>query len=181
MRISGRMHIIIDGYNLIRQSAALRRFEKFSLERGRQALISSMASYNKRHLHRITVVFDGWEGGGEMEERDRQEGIEIIYSRRGEKADDVIKRLVQAISTETAVVSSDRDIAIFAGRRGATAISSPDFEAVLNRATTQHSGTGQWNGEEMEEEETTGGRKKKGPARRPSRKEKNLLAALKKL
>lgn len=175
------MHIIIDGYNFIRQSATLRRFERFSLERGRQALISAMASYNKHCRHRITVVFDGWEGGGEAEERDRQDGIEIIYSRRGEKADDVIKRLVQAKSTETLVVSSDRDIAVFAGRRGATAISSPDFDAAISKTAMQASHAGQAADEKDEERGATDGRKKKGPARRPSRKEKSLLAAIKKL
>jgi len=175
------MHIIIDGYNLIRQSAYLRRFERFSLERGRQALISALASYHKRGGRRITIVFDGWDGGEEMEERDRQAGIEIIYSRRGEKADEVIKRLVQAKSGETVVVSSDREIAVFADRRGATAISSPDFEAVISRAETQNPDAGSGAGEEEEEEKSAIGKKKKGPARRPSRKEKNLLAALRKL
>lgn len=173
------MHIIIDGYNLIRQSAALRRFERFSLERGRQALISSIASYNKRRPHLVTIVFDGWEGGGETEERDRQDGIDIIYSRRGEKADDVIKRLVQEKRGETVVVSSDRDIAVFTDKRGATAISSPAFETAISRAATLNPYAGQE--ADKEERETAGGRKKKGPARRPSRKEKNLLAVIRKL
>jgi hypothetical protein len=83
------------------------------------------------------------------------------------------------------VVSSDRDIAVFAYRRGATAIPSPDFEAVIQRAAAQSSDPAgkaavRWTGEEDEESETAG-RKKKGPSRRPSRKEKNLLATLKKL
>ena len=96
------MHIIIDGYNLIRQSDFLRRFEKQSLEAGRQALLQQASLYRKKKGHRITVVFDGWENGSPFEERDRQGGITIVYSRRGEKADEVIKRgIVTSISPRT--------------------------------------------------------------------------------
>ena len=40
------MHIIVDGYNLIRQSDVLRGHERKSLEAGRKALIRSLASTN---------------------------------------------------------------------------------------------------------------------------------------
>ncbi|MEQ8213875.1 MAG: NYN domain-containing protein, partial [Smithellaceae bacterium] len=66
------MHIIIDGYNLIRQSDSLRRYERQSLEAGRQALISRLIEYKRKKGHKITVVFDGWDQGAAMEERDRQ-------------------------------------------------------------------------------------------------------------
>jgi uncharacterized protein len=88
------MHIIVDGYNLIRQSATLRHSEVKSLEEGRNALIRSLVGYRRHRGHRITVVFDGWVGGSPQEERDLAGGVEIIYSRLGEKADEVIKRLL---------------------------------------------------------------------------------------
>ena len=56
------MHIIVDGYNLIRQSDTFRHSERKSLEEGRNALIRSLAGYRKLRGHRITVVFDGWVG-----------------------------------------------------------------------------------------------------------------------
>lgn len=177
---SGFMRIIIDGYNLIRQSVILHRLERSGLERGRQALISRMAAFNKQRRHTIVIVFDGWCGGGEVEERDKQDGIDIIYSRRGEKADDVIKRLIQGTGGETAVVSSDREIAVFAQRRGAAAIPSPDFETVIQRAAVQ-SPYALCPSREEDGESEEAGRKKKGPSRRPSRKARNLLAAIKKL
>ena len=90
------MHIIVDGYNLIRQSDVLRGHERQSLEAGRKALIRGLAQYKRLRGHRITVVFDGWEGGSPLEERDLAGGVAIIYSRLGEKADEVIKRLVAA-------------------------------------------------------------------------------------
>jgi uncharacterized protein len=72
------MHIIVDGYNLIRQSATLRHSEMKSLEEGRNALIRSLAGFRKLRGHRMTVVFDGWVGGSPREERDLAGGVEII-------------------------------------------------------------------------------------------------------
>ena len=66
------MHIIVDGYNLIRQSDILRLHERQGLEAGRKALVHLLAGYRRSRGHRITVVFDGWLGGPPQEERDRE-------------------------------------------------------------------------------------------------------------
>ena len=128
------MHIVIDGYNLIRQSDHLRPFDKRSLEAGRNALLQLLAPYRKGKQHAITVVFDAWDGGGPLEERDTHAGISIVYSRRGKTADEVIKEMVgRRGGEELLVVTSDRDVADHAVHRGATAISSPEFEKVIFR------------------------------------------------
>ena len=178
------MHIIIDGYNLIRQSDSLRRYERFSLEEGRKALIRFIAVYRKQKGHKVTVVFDGWESGPAEEERDRQEGIDIIYSRRGEKADDVIKRRVEKMGEEIVVVTSDRDIANFVIRRGGTAISSREFEELISRPKTGLPDPSSYTEERCDrdkEDETTANVKKKGPSRRLSRKKKAARVRIRKL
>jgi uncharacterized protein len=176
------MHIIVDGYNLIRQSDALRRYERISLEEGRRALVRSLDDYRKLRGHRITVVFDGWEGGSPQEERDRAGGIDIIYSRLGEKADEVIKRLVAAGSEETLIVTSDREITTFAARRGKGTIASPEFAARLDQLTTAPSPEVDIPGEtDGEEDDHHGTAKKKGPARRLSKQKRAALARIKKL
>ena len=178
------MHIIIDGYNLIRQSDTLKRYERFSLEEGRKALIRFLAVYKRHKGHKLTVVFDGWESGPAEEERDRQEGIDIIYSRRGEKADDVIKRIVQKTGEEVIVVTSDRDIADFVSRRGRTAVSSQDFEGVVSKLKISITGSPRLpvNGYEKDDDEAAStGVKKKGPSRRLSRKKKTAMTKIRKL
>ena len=42
------MFILIDGYNLIRQSDTLRRYERKSLEEGRRALIAKLVEYERK-------------------------------------------------------------------------------------------------------------------------------------
>jgi predicted RNA-binding protein with PIN domain len=176
------MHIIVDGYNLIRQSDALRQYERISLEEGRRALVRSLADYRKLRGHRITIVFDGWEGGSPGEERDRAGGVDIIYSRLGEKADEVIKRLVAAGGEEILVVTSDREIVTFAARRGKTSIASLAFAERLERVAAGPSSDADIPAEtEEDEDDRAGAAKKKGPARRLSKQKRAALARIKKL
>ena len=53
------IHIIIDGYNLIRQSTTLSALDQQDIMLGREALVDTLAAYRKIKHHRITVVFDG--------------------------------------------------------------------------------------------------------------------------
>jgi predicted RNA-binding protein with PIN domain len=174
------MHIIIDGYNLIRQSDSLRRHEKQSLEAGRRALILRLAEYKRKKGHRITVVFDGWEKGPAMEERDRQENIGIIYSRRGEKADDVIKRLADNSSEETIIISSDREIASYVTRHGKTALSSTEFEMLMFKAITESEGN-DFAADKEDDDENDHHSSKKGPAKRLPRARRHAQTKIKKL
>lgn len=178
------MHIIIDGYNVIRQSEVLRRFEKYGLESGRRELLRLLSLYRKSRGHRITVVFDGWVSGSPVEEREREGGITVVYSRRGEKADEVIKRMVQRQEMETVVVTSDRELADFVSRRGATAVPAPTFESRLSdaeRKTPQGRDTKDGGDKERNADGTIRGTKKKGPQKRISKREKIFLSRVKKI
>lgn len=180
------MHLIIDGYNLIRQSDAFRQSEKVSLEEGRHALLRSLSQYRKRTGHRLTVVFDAWASGSPEVERDRYGGIAILYSQRGRTADDLIKRMVRERREALVVVTSDRDISDFAARRGVPAVSSPDFEARMLEAAPGAAGPAGnpvpgRNGEPGDREPSPSGTKKKGPSRRLSKKQRAVQAAFRRL
>ena len=173
------MLILIDGYNLIRQSDTLRRFEQQSLEAGRRALISKLMAYKMKRGHAITVVFDGWKSGSPEEERDRQGTIDIIYSRYGEKADDVIKRLAADIAEEAVVISSDREIASYVTRRGKTSLASPEFEMLMFKAAARSA-----NGDfacDKEDDATNHQSSKKGPAKRLPRARRQAQTKIRKL
>jgi predicted RNA-binding protein with PIN domain len=174
------MHILIDGYNLIRQSIRLRRFERQSLEAGRNALISWLAEYRNRKGHRITVVFDGWVSGSAQEERDYSAGIHIIYSSRGVKADDVLKRITASTDEEILVVSSDREVASYATRRGKATLSSLEFESIVDKqsAAVDYETP---DPKDDDEEENNRPINKKGPARRLSRAQRQAQTKIRKL
>jgi len=154
------LHLIIDGYNLIRQSPWLSLLDARDLEEGREALLQSLTAYRQRRLqHKITVVFDGWQGGGLRESRDVYQGMGVVYSRRGERADEVIKRLLAREGRRAVMVSSDRELQDFAESKGATWVAAGQFESqYLTQAETGSAG----------EEDAPAPRSgvKKGPARR---------------
>jgi len=170
------LHLIIDGYNLIRQSPFLQEIDARELEAGREALLACLAAYRRaRAQHKITVVFDGWERGDFKESRDRRAGMAIIYSRRGEKADEVIKRLLEKERGRAVVVSSDRELQDYADRLGAAWISAPQFEMTHLR----QAGDGFPDG--GDDASSLPGTQKKGPSHRAPKRQRQRQQRLKKL
>ena len=167
------MHLIIDGYNLLHVSRSLTHLSPVQLQWERERLIDQLSAYQKLKPCRITVVFDGWQGGWGTEKRESQKGVEVIYSKLGEKADEVIKRLVKEKGAGAIVITSDRDIARFAERMAVSVIPSDQFRERMEISTDKF--------EENLEEGEEAGVKQKGPSRRLSKKEKRARAALKKL
>jgi len=169
------MHLIIDGYNLLHINRSLIRLNAIQLRWERDRLIDQLSAYQKLKPIGIIVVFDGWLGGWTTEKREIKKGIEVIYSRLGEKADEVIKRLVKEKGSGAIVITSDRDISRFAERMDAAVIPSEQFREKLEVSSNKVEG-----GLDEEEEEEKG-IKKKGLSRRLSKKEKRARVALKKL
>jgi uncharacterized protein len=169
------MHLIVDGYNIIRQSPRLQFLDAMDLQAGREALLELLAQYRGRSHHQITVVFDGWQRGDLKESRDRYRGILVIYSRRGERADEVIKRLLHQERERALVVTSDREIQVGAEQARAAWINASEFElSHLNdpaRAADP----------EAEASPSGRGPHKKGPARRLSKRLRQRQQRIKKL
>ncbi|MGD8367597.1 MAG: NYN domain-containing protein [Desulfobacterales bacterium] len=164
------LHIIVDGYNMIRQSSDLRRYDRFDLASGREELLRRLAEYRKVRPHRITVVFDGAGVPLPTEERDRVRGIDVRFSRGGESADTVIRRMAAREKERALVVSSDRGVSDFAAARGAAVIDSPAFEERIEIG--RHAG--QTEGGEPPAAGWTPTTRKKGPSRRlPKRQRRN--------
>ena len=169
MRRSVISSIIIDGYNLI-------GIYHKDLEKQRNKLIDSLIEYHKRKGHEITVVFDGWKTGGAQENHSVIGGIKVIYSRMGEKADSVIKRIISSERRGWIVVTSDRDIAARAWASGSVPISSEDFLNAIAKIQTEKKNM--YEEEYVEEYVQTS---RKGSPRMLSKKEKAIRNILHKL
>jgi len=173
------LRIIIDGYNLIRQSLTLRSYDYLDVAKGREKLIEKLAHYRTLKHHPILVVFDGWQGGRPTEQRTKEKGIDIIYSKRGEKADEVIKRLVSNRKEELIVVTSDQEITHFCKSRRCDVIPSPSFEEKM-----EFSSPARMKGLEEDADNKSLppiSTKKKGPSKKLPKSKRRLLQRLKKL
>ncbi|MFO0752484.1 MAG: NYN domain-containing protein [Thermodesulfovibrionales bacterium] len=131
MTTQGQRHpasafLIIDGYNVIGI------FHRDG-EKAREAFVALLIDYIKVKPHHVTVVFDGHKTGAGVERTAVRGGVRVIYSRLGERADDVIKRIISKERREWLVVSSDREIAHHAWSVGSIPVSSHLFHEIVTR------------------------------------------------
>jgi predicted RNA-binding protein with PIN domain len=122
------------------------------------------------------VVFDGWKTGGSREEQIVAGGVRVIYSRLGEKADSVIKRIITRERKEWIVITSDRDIMSYAWSIGSVPIPSFEFQSLLEKGDASPEGE-----YDLLEEDYDEASRRKGNPQMLSKKEKALLRVRRKL
>lgn len=172
------LHIVIDGYNLLYQSRRIAPGDRDDLQTRRQSLIDALAAYRKIRPHVITVVFDGTAAQCDLPRRDRLKGINLRFSRCGELADAVIKRMAAREKERVLVVSSDREIVDYAVGRGAAVMSAPEFEERLALVSLLEEKPGLTEAESDGWNATT---RKKGPSRRLPKRERKMRSRTDKL
>jgi predicted RNA-binding protein with PIN domain len=163
------MDLVIDGYNLIGNNQGLYG----AVEHKRNWLIQQLSQYQKIKKLNVIVVFDGWQSGMANESIDQKDGVKIVYSRLGEKADQVIIRIAREKGAGAVVVSSDREIRNAVERFGAVAIYSGEFNQILRSLD------GSLSDDEDETDESIPS--KAGNANRLSKSDRKRLDKLKKL
>ena len=123
------VHLLVDGYNVTKAG-----YGAVSLEQQRGRLVSGLAALAARTGAEVTVVFDGAgqeSGRGAPPTR----GVRVLFSPAGVIADDVLLELVsvEPQGRPLVVVSSDREVADGARRKGATSLPNRALLALLDR------------------------------------------------
>jgi len=109
-----RAHLIVDGHNVTK-----RGFAEMSLEQQRKRLITGLGGIAAQTGDEVTVVFDGAERVHGLPPAPR--GVRVLFSRKGDTADELIRQLVRAepAGRPIVVISSDREVADGVRRHGA--------------------------------------------------------------
>jgi predicted RNA-binding protein with PIN domain len=120
-----RAHLVVDGYNVTK-----RGFGEMSLEQQRNRLVGGLGGIAAQTGAEVTVVFDGAERVHGLPPAPR--GVRVLFSRKGETADELIRRLVRAepAGRPVVVISSDREVADGVRRHGAYPLAA---DALLRR------------------------------------------------
>jgi predicted RNA-binding protein with PIN domain len=120
-----KAHLVVDGYNVTK-----RGFADISLEQQRSRLVKGLGGLAAQTHAEVTVVFDGAERVLGLPPAPR--GVRVLFSRKGETADELIRRLVRAepAGRPVVVVSSDREVADGVRRHGAYPLGA---DALLRR------------------------------------------------
>jgi predicted RNA-binding protein with PIN domain len=120
-----KAHLMVDGYNVTK-----RGFAEISLEQQRGRLVNGLGGLAAQTRAEVTVVFDGAERVVGLPPSPR--GVRVLFSRKGETADELIRRLVRAepVGRPVIVVSSDKEVADGVRRHGAYPLGA---DALLRR------------------------------------------------
>jgi len=124
-----RAHLIVDGYNVTK-----RGFAEMSLEHQRKRLITGLGGIAAQTGDEITVVFDGAERVHGLPPAPR--GVRVLFSRKGDTADELIRQLVRAepAGRPIVVISSDREVADGVRRHGAYPMGADSLLRRLSRS-----------------------------------------------
>jgi predicted RNA-binding protein with PIN domain len=124
--------VIVDGYNLIHKMPELAALVDLDLEHARDRLVTLLAGYAAARGVKVTVVFDG-RGGQAGVPKPLVGGVEVIYSRSPQDADQRIKAMIAGEKNPKSctVVTSDNSIINHVRDYRAKTVSSAEFARVL--------------------------------------------------
>ena len=119
--------IIIDGYNVIYASDALKLYMPDNKERAREALSEFVKAIHSIESVRMVIVFDSSNQNLEVEYPFGDKSFEYIYAPASLTADGVIERLlVRAKNKESVTVVSNDNLVREAARANGTLVIRPD-------------------------------------------------------
>jgi predicted RNA-binding protein with PIN domain len=123
-----KVHLIVDGYNVTK-----RGYPDMSLEQQRTRLITALGGLAAQTRAEVTCVFDGAEKVHGLPPNPR--GVRVLFSRKGETADELVRRLVRAepAGRPVVVISSDREVADGVRRHGAYPMAADSLLRRLSR------------------------------------------------
>ena len=126
-------HLVIDGYNYLNRIRTSPVPDRSNLDGLRRSLLDRLAKYKKQKGGKITVVFDAYNSYSPDRQRESYKGIDVVYSKEGETADDVIVGWVRERRVGMVVVSSDRAIIDSAKHCGVPFLTVPGLEALITQ------------------------------------------------
>lgn len=103
------VRILVDGYSLLHNWPALAPGKTRHSAAAREELINILTQYRDACGTPITIIFDGAGSGREADETPSTSDVEILYSRVGQTADQMIERAAQRLKEygEVLVVTDD--------------------------------------------------------------------------
>ena len=130
------VRILVDGFSLLHAWPELAPGRPRHSPAARQELIHRLTQHQDATRTPITVFFDGGGGHPSVANNQPQHPIEVLYSRRGKTADDLIERAAFRFQPygEVLAVSNDQAVRATVMALGGFASSCGAFIRVIERA-----------------------------------------------
>jgi predicted RNA-binding protein with PIN domain len=123
--------LVVDGYNVIHAWPSLKSLMNDSLEAARDKLIDRLAVYAHVSGSEVTVVFDAHRTAAMANAEEWNQGVRVVYTRKGHSADHAIERIAYSLRGDgdpLTVATSDRFQRDLVRGMGGAVISAPELE-----------------------------------------------------
>jgi len=123
--------LVVDGYNVIHAWPALKSLMNESMEAARDKLIDRLAVYAQVRGTEVTVVFDAHRTTAMANAEEWNQGVRVVYTRKGHSADHAIERIAyskQGDGDALTVATSDGFQRDLVRGMGGAVISAPELE-----------------------------------------------------
>ena len=103
--------LVVDGYNVVHAWPSLKQLARVSLEEARDRLIDRLAVYAQVTGAEVTVVFDAHRTAAMANAEEWNQGVRVIFTRKGHSADHAIERIAYSMAElkdPLTVATSDR-------------------------------------------------------------------------
>jgi uncharacterized protein len=166
-------HLVIDGYNYINRSRSTAIGDS-NLDMLRRSFLDKLFQYKKVKGGKITVVFDAYNSYSLTRQRESYKGIDVVYSKENETADEVMIGWIRQKRAGMVVVTSDRAIIDEAKANGVPFLTSVKLNEMMSEPSPVYS-----KGEEDDYGPSQGA--KKGNPRKLPKKLRKVTKAIDKL
>ena len=129
-------YLLVDGYNVIFAWDELAELAQTNVDAARMRLAEELANYRGFRGCSVILVFDAYRVKGHQTEYVRWHGIDIVYTKEAETADQYIEKTAHDMSKKYAVTvaTSDRLEQMIIFGEGASRLSSRELQAEIARA-----------------------------------------------
>ena len=131
--------ILIDGYSLLHNWLELAPGQPRHSERARDELIHILTKYHDVTGEPLTIFFDGAGASALVPKHDSDPNVEVLFSRAGHTADDMIERAAHRFQSygEVLVVTDDNAERDTVSGLGASVASCANFIRMIESALTE--------------------------------------------
>ena len=133
------VRILVDGYSLLHRWPELAAGAPRHSERARDELILILTKYHDATGEPITIFFDGGGAPPGVPKNESSRGVEVLFSRAGQTADDLIERAAHRFQDygEVLVVTDDFAERDTVGGLGGSVASCDNFIRMVENALTE--------------------------------------------
>ena len=103
-------YLLVDGYNIVNAWETLKELAKINLEAARNALMDVLSNYQGFTEDHVILVFDAYKVKDNPGEQMQYNGIDVVYTKEAQTADQYIEKTVHEIGRKYDVTVATSDL-----------------------------------------------------------------------